>query len=423
MKRKYFLFRKEDLSLLSSSSSDTGKGLSVFGVSADLMSYITAVKGGVVLYFNNATPYEENSLTSGESFEKTTVTVNCDEGKEVDLIESIMNFLGSDNSPNIMRFDSVDQRSNMKEVKTSLSLGASVKSHPINRVTKEVSLQQDGDFTPSTSNTINDIDFVVSANLPILDLEAENATFNASSPFELTALANSGTGGATYDVDAASCVGTITKGTGIDGLSKDSLLMGFGSYAVLTNSLDVKEDYTLYIVYASTAAKQGPYYGSASGETVGFNATSDDVVKQMPNSNTFGVRHEGRTALPAYTSTKGYNYPVNETAGYDTSDPNYQTCYVFVVRRDESNNLFMYNHEGDVVAELPDLGIDPKLSDTGTVANDTTGHLVIDQIASAGGNTSTSFKGYLARFGVIPRDIGDQRCRNLATQLFNLYES
>ena len=176
MKRKYFLFRKEDLSLLSSSSSDTGKGLSVFGVSADLMSYITAIKGGVVLYFNNATPYEENSLTNGESFEKTTVTVNCEEGKEVDLIESIMNFLGSENSPNIMRFDSVDQRSNMKEVKTSLSLGASVKSHPINRVTKEVSLQSDNSFTPSTGNVINDIDFYVATNKPILDIEGENAT-------------------------------------------------------------------------------------------------------------------------------------------------------------------------------------------------------------------------------------------------------
>ena len=152
MKRKYFLFRKEDLSLLSSSSSDTGKGLSVFGISADMMSYITAIQGGVVLYFNNATPYEESALTDGESFEKTAVTINCDEGKEVDLIESIMKFLGTDNSDTIMRFDSVDQRSDIKEVRTSLSLGASVKSHPINRVTKEVSFQSDNGFTAATGS-------------------------------------------------------------------------------------------------------------------------------------------------------------------------------------------------------------------------------------------------------------------------------
>ena len=428
MKRKYFLFRKEDLSLLSSSSSDTGKGLSVFGVSADLMSYITAVKGGVVLYFNNATPYEENSLTSGESFEKTTVTVNCDEGKEVDLIESIMNFLGSDNSPNIMRFDSVDQRSNMKEVKTSLSLGASVKTHPINRVTKEVSLQQDGDFTVDTGNVVNDIDFVVSSNLPTLDLEGENATYNASAPFEMTAWANSGTGGATYDVDVASAVGNITNAAAgsSTGLSKNSPQFSSSTYTVLTNTLSVKDDYTLYVVYSPVigiAETHGTLYGSTSGECVGLNIVNEDAVKAEMSASTFGVRHEGRVSTPATARTDSdeagtvdYRYPV-----VDSEDPNYQQCYVFVIRRDKFDNLYMYNHNGDVVATIDEKS-DPKLSDFGTVVGDTTGLLAIDQIGSAGGNTSSSFKGRIARLGVIESDIGDDRCRNLATQLFNLYE-
>jgi len=429
VKRKYFLFRKEDLSLLSSSSSDTGKGLSVFGVSADLMSYITAIKGGVVLYFNNATPYEENSLTSGESFEKTTVTVNCDEGKEVDLIESIMNFLGSDNSPNIMRFDSVEQRSNMKEVKTSLSLGASVKSHPINRVTKKVSLQVDGGLTVDTSNVVNDIDFYSASSKPILDLEGENATYSASSPFEMTAWANSGTGGATYDVDAASAVGNIFNAVAgsTSGLSKNSPTFSQSTYTVLSNTLSVKDDYTLYVVYSpaiGSAEAHGTIYGSTSGECAGLNIVSDYTTKAPEtSSSTLGVRHEGRTSSPAIARTDSddvgtvsYKYPI-----LDRESPDYQQCYVFVIRRDKLNNLYMYNHRGDVVATI-DKKSDPKLSDLGTVVGDTTGLLTIDQIGSAGGNTASSFKGWIARLGVIESDIGDDRCRNLATQLFNLYK-
>ena len=413
MKRKYFLFRKEDLSLVSSSSSDTGKGLSVFGVSADSMSYITAIKGGVVLYFNNATPYEDNSLTNGESFEKTVVTVNCEEGKEVDLVESIMNFLGSENSPTIMRFDSVDQSSSLKEVKTSVALGAVVKSHPINRVSKKPSLQLDDAFTPATGNVVNDIDFFLAEDKPVLDLEGEVATFDTSSPFDITAWVNNGTGGSTYDVDASACVGTIIQATSVDGLSKNAVNLPANGFCVLSNTLTVKEDYTLYLVYASVAEFTGPLYGSSDGTSVGFTANDDHPSKQSPTQGLIGVRHKGRTANPASSKTQGYFFP----------DPDTQKCYVFVIRRDKFGNIFAYNHLGDVVAEMDALDIPQKTLDLGTTSGDTTGSLVIDQIGSSGGNFTSSFKGQLARFGVVEKDLGDERCRNLAEQLFNLYES
>ena len=423
MKRKYFLFRKEDLSLVSSSSSDTGKGLSVFGVSADSMSYITAIKGGVVLYFNNATPYEDNSLTNGESFEKTVVTVNCEEGKEVDLVESIMNFLGSENSPTIMRFDSVDQSSSLKEVKTSVGLGAVVKSHPINRVSKKPSLQLDNAFTPATGNVVNDIDFFDADDRPILDLEGEVATFDTSSPFDITAWVNNGTGGSTYDVDASSCVGTITQATSVSGLSKNAVTFGASTYCVLSNTLTVKEDYTLYLVYASTAGTQGSFYGSANGETSGFTKKDEHLGQQTTTNGLIGVRHQGRTALPAFAPTTDYFFPANASNGYDSSDPKFQECFVFVIRRDSRGNIFAYNHLGDVVAEIDALDVPQNILDLGTTSGDTTGALVIDQIGSSGGDTGSSFKGQLARFGVIEKDLGDERCRNLAEQLFNLYES
>ena len=428
MKRKYFLFRKEDLSLLSSSSSDTGQGLSVFGVSADLMSYITASKGGVTLYFNDATPYEENNLTNGESFEKTFVTVSCEEGKEVDLIESIMKFLGSESSPTVMRFDSIDQTSNVKEVKTSVEVGASLKTHPINRVTGDVSFQADNGFTADTSNVINDIDFFAESNKPILDLEGENATYDSGSPFDITAWANSGTGSTSFNVNASACVGTITNAAAgaSTGLSKNSPNIGLDAYAVLTNTLTVKNDYTLYVVYSPNIGvtdAHGSLYGSTSGESVGLNIISEDAVKSTHANSTIGLRHEDRTGLPAIAKTNtldagtvAYKYPV-----LDSSSSDYQQCYVFVIRRDKKNNIYVYNHNGDAVATLSQPA---KLKSTlGTAfPGDTEGDLVINQIGSAGGNTTNSFKGRIARFGVIEKDVGDSVCRKLAKDLFNLYK-
>ena len=430
MKRKYFLFRKEDLSLLSSSSSDDGEGLSVFGVSADSMSYITAVQGGVVMYFNNATPFEDNQLTDGESFEKTKVVVNCEEGKEVALIESVMNFLGSDSSPAIMRFDSVEQRSSIKEVRTSVSVGAAIKTHPINRVTKEVSFQLDNGFTADTSNVVNDINFFAATNKPEIDYEFEGGTYNASSPFDLTALANSGTLGSDYDIDISSSVGTIVKrdAGSTYGLSKVSGGFGLNEYLKLTNSYTASEDYTLYAVLNHDAASGvpiGPLYGSDSGETTGFCVVETFLpTKAVSKINTIGVRHEDKFSTPAIATTDNtlnnsiyYRFPVT-----DTDDEDYQQIYVVVIRRNSDGDITAYNYSGQRVAFIRGTDKNSKSSKLGTLPGDTNGDLVIDQVGSSGGNITDSFKGRLARFGVVGRDVGDEVARNLAKQLNTLYK-
>ena len=56
------------------------------------------------MVFNNATPYEDNNLVDGDSMQKSSVTVSCEEGKEMDVIENIMRFVGSDNKYNILKF-------------------------------------------------------------------------------------------------------------------------------------------------------------------------------------------------------------------------------------------------------------------------------------------------------------------------------
>lgn len=430
MKRKYFLFRKEDLSLLSSSSSDDGEGLSVFGVSADSMSYITAIQGGVVMYFNNATPFEDNQLTDGESFEKTKVVVNCEEGKEVALIESVMNFLSSDSSPAIMRFDSVDQGSSLKEVRTSVSVGATIKSHPINRVTKEISFQLDNGFTAATGNVVNDINFFATENKPEIDYEFEEGTYNASSPFELTALANSGTLGSDYDIDIASSVGNIIKtdAGSTYGLSKVSGGFGINTYLKLTNSYTASDDYTLYVVLNFTSAAGnafGPLYGSDSGETTGLSI----IETRLPNKaskeiNTIGVRHEDKLSTPAIAATDNtldntayYRFPVT-----DSDDVDYRQVEVIVIRRNSDGDITAYNSSGQRIAFIKGTDKNEKGANLGTLPGDTNGSLVIDQIGSSGGNILTSFKGRIARFGVVGRDIGDEVTRNLAKQLFNLYK-
>lgn len=440
MKRKYFLFRKEDLSLLSSSSSDTGQGLSVFGVSADLMSYVTAIKGGVTLYFNNATPYEESNLTNGESFEKTSVTVNCDEGKEVDLVESIMNFLSSDSSPSVLKFDAVTQASGIKEVRTSLNVEASLKTHPVNRITGDVSFQSDNSFTADTGNKVNDIDFLTPDNKPVLDFEFETGTYDSVSPFHLTALANSGTGGAVYDIDISDSIGVsdpddefvskVEAGSDV-GLSKTSASFFSTSSLELENTLTINGDYTLYIVFnVDEFVAVGPTYGSIDGETIGFSVSDYTAGSSAATSlpGLIGLRHQGKKGFPAtqFTNTTdvgtvGYKWP-----NTNPDSPLYQQCYVFVIRRDSSNNIYVYNHEGESVAIIEPPDLDPStyatLSDLGTLSGDTSGALVIDQIGGAGDMAKSTFAGNMARFGVISRDVGDSVSRNLAKQLNTLYK-
>ena len=79
---KFFLFRREEVNEGSVKSSDSGIGLSIFAIPVDKMAFMTAVKGSVDITFNDATLYEDTGLTSGESFEKTSVSVSCIEGKK-----------------------------------------------------------------------------------------------------------------------------------------------------------------------------------------------------------------------------------------------------------------------------------------------------------------------------------------------------
>lgn len=406
---KFIIFKLKDITASGASVSDDGTDIEVISVPVSSIAYMTASLGEVNIYLNNVSIYEESNLTTGESFQKSFVTVACDEGKEVDLIEQISGFGGLERGKPYIMFDATSS-SSYAEAQNEIK--AFVRDNPVNRVTGASSIVTDNSFTPSTANVVNDIDFGATSNKPIVDLDCRDATYSVG---VLASWANAGTGGATYDVDVASSVGTISEYTGssTNGFNVNAVSFNIDSYAVLSSTLTVKEDYTIYVVFthglSGNEGRTGSMYGSASGETVGFNATAEYVGKQPVSKNIFGVRHEGRVGLPAST-------PVS--VDYDEELPT-----VIVIRRDKSNNISAYNYTGELISsiEAKVSEVDEDVSSVVVKNGDTAGVLNIIQIASAGGDTNNSFKGGLGRFGVISRDIGSVASKKLAKDLYDLY--
>ena len=66
---KYFVFRKEAVSAASTTSADTGVGMSVFAVSADKVAYLYSEKGKIFIDFNDATLYKNVNLFEGDSIQ------------------------------------------------------------------------------------------------------------------------------------------------------------------------------------------------------------------------------------------------------------------------------------------------------------------------------------------------------------------
>ena len=117
--------------------------------------------------------------------------------------------------------------------------------------------------------------------------------------------------------------------------------------------------------------------------------------------------------------TVDYTYP-------DADADNYEHVLVFVIRRDENNNLYMYNRDGDIVSFIAartdtfssEIGAKATLATPGR----TDGPLKIQRLGTVKNYTTFAFKGGVARFGVIEKDIGSASCSKLATDLFKFYK-
>jgi hypothetical protein len=402
---KFIIFKLKEITPSGDFVSDDGLGIEAISAPVDRIAYMTASSGSVNIFLRDVSPYEDNNLSTGESLQRSFVTVSCEEGSEIELMKSISVFSNSNTSNPFLMFDAT---ASPTFGRYGESIKAFVRSNPVNRVTGVESRLTDGSFTASTAASVGDVDFGAVDNKPILDLDCRDATYSGT----LTAWANQGTGGSTYDVDVASSVGSIFEGTGnsTNGFNTNPVSIPFDGYAVLSNALTVTGDYTIYAVFTSgldgSDGVNGVLYGSSSGESVGFCATNESTDKQPTVANVVGFRHEERLGLPAISEV---------SVPFDKQLPS-----VIVIRRDKDFNLSVYNYEGVLIASIPSN----VYGKTGTIIIDgeTSGDLNILQIGSAGSNTTSGYKGPLGRFGVIDRDIGQSSASRLARDLHQLYK-
>ncbi len=197
MAQKFFLFKREDPALRGGAVfSDNGKGISVISLPANNLAYMAADRGALIMYFNNSAPFEENSLTlAGESFEKTSITVTCEVGREADLMESIIDFINRKTPSDVMRFDAIGGSNTFSSLAPSPSIDTRVRARPVERGLVGTEAVISG---LDANAVVNGIDFLKSDNKPFVDYAGENITVNDG--HAITTLVNSGIGGNDYDL-------------------------------------------------------------------------------------------------------------------------------------------------------------------------------------------------------------------------------
>tara|TARA_X000001382_G_scaffold106933_1_gene82455 strand:- start:168 stop:1796 length:1629 start_codon:yes stop_codon:yes gene_type:complete len=204
MAEKFFLFKRKDPSISGGSLfSDSGKGISVVSIPAKSLAYMAATNGGVTFFFNNASPFEENNLTvDGQSFEKTSVFVSCESGKEADFMEDIINFVNRETAKSVMKFDATGVDNTFGAKTDRPTIDAKVRSLPVKRsLTGAEAISRDNDPATVVGNTIKgrgintQIDFFDVSNKPVFDIGAEqlDASFKDGSDVT-TGLTSRGTG-------------------------------------------------------------------------------------------------------------------------------------------------------------------------------------------------------------------------------------
>lgn len=417
---KFLQFIREDVNDASVTASDTGASLSVLVVPTSSVSFISAVKGAVSITFNDAGIYEESKVLDGEAVEKTKVLISCKEGQELGLIDDITSFITQDTARQVMKFDVTSGESLSRKVELdsveSIVSKVSIKPTVIN--TGKLSA---GDAETEYQGTVGEIFFGIN-NLPALDFNHEGLK-GYSDGAEVTEWRNSGTLGKTHSI--ASNVGAPlarVSSTTTD-LSTTSVQTANSSYFIIPNSFEVEGEYTTYAVVNYVVTSDGVsslLFGDDVGETVGhmFNgalAADGGVDKVTLVRDVFSMRHSGRTGAVATVNTR---VPFPEQQEYSAGSD--ETCEVVVIRRDSKSNLFLHNRSGEVIAEIRALTAQDTRNNLAADSM-TDGNLLIQQLGSVNGLTTNATKGYLARFGVIKKDIGTAAASQLAQDLFNLY--
>ena len=412
--KKFFLFKRRDVSATSSTTSDTGEGLDILAVSTDQLAFMTASLGKVNIVFNDATIYEDSNLLDGESFKKTTVSVACEQGGEAALIDSILNFISSDRvKTNVMRFDAIEGQTNVKEAKIEsfTDVVSEVKQLPIVTSTQEISKRTFIGGTAATAfgtgNTIAGIDFG-DGNKPVIDFNEDGL---GESGGNVNAWTHSGTGGSSYNIAGGDITGTIpldtTTGRANNGLATQAADMGTSDTFELGATYTQSGPFTAYCVVGLSTADIAlqprigfVFQGSAAtgqGQTFMLLDAFDNLNFKFKFSEDKGDFVSARKLTPIIE--------------VDQPEATQRTAYIFVIRRDEFSNLAVHDHSGSVVAFA-------EANTTGTQQR-TDGDVVFDHIGNGG--FDQKFTGNVARIGIIPKDIGTSAASELAINLSKRY--
>ena len=440
MTKKFFLFRRSEPVGSTKRFSESGIDIPLLGVSADQIAFMTAGRGEVNITFNGAGMYEENELFVGDSIEKTNVTVSCKEGTEMEFMEKIMIFVSKPDGNSIMRFDAVENKAVFDNVYLSSvsNIKAKIKSQPTEMVSQKIST---GDPASRFRNIIGGINFGTRENKPFLDYNHELLT--GSDESNITLWRNSGTGSSAYNL--ANHTGNVTVETdttaATTGLGKTCAQFAVGTFLNIPD-ITIEDDYTIYFVIGDPGegtGSFGPLFGDDDGETLGFSSEGYNSL--------FTMRHDGLDGRPFEQNTDtseggsiSYSFPDKSRSAEIGGR---QFCYAFVIRRDKDFNVYLHNHEGELIAFIPAFtekstskiqsiskGKDKyekksttvKSKITVSTSDRTDGNLLLQRLGTAGTDVLTSFSGTLAGFGVIKRDIGDGNASQLARDLYELYK-
>lgn len=438
--KKFFLFRRQEVSKSSTFTSDTGEGVDIFGVPTDSLAFVTAELGAIRMVFNNATPYEDNNLVDGDSMQKTSVTISCERGKEMEVIESIMKFINQDRAGvfNIMKFDAVNSFSNLNSISlASVSdVVSQVRKTPVDRVSGEASSKTFLGGTAGTAlgspNTIEGINFGAAGFKPTIDYNATGITLSGGT--NINGWTNSGTGGSSYNATTLNTPTKLTTPGRADAESGSSQVTADVSTTegfILGTEFKTGADYTMYVAVANTetyveaygrAARGNLYSGDSDGTSFGFAGSTADGSDEL-----FALRYDTHTGEPAKAEGNvKYTYP---------DKPSSRILDVFVIRRDVNNVVFVHDFTGAIVAtfdeELDSMDGRTESYSAPASVNESgrlDGVLAIKNFGQATGVSlgddanAPKFNGKLARFGVIEKDIGTERGALLATDLYDFYK-
>ena len=413
---KYFVFRSGEVNEFSEVFSNTGDNLSVLSISADHVAYITAKKGSVVLVFNNAGLYETFQGETREALPKTRMEVACTEGEEYQLVKKITAFITTPaTNRRVMEFDAVSASSSFSEAAPTV-VKPLLPKQPVVMSTQAISNDPASiDLTQTTTTTLDEITFTSPTLMPIVDYNPAGlaAIAVAAEVGQTHSWDNAGTGGSTYDIDDNTNAPVVSQ-LRTNGLREKAVdIEASPENLILANELVVEDDYTMYFVIGATGF--GSFGASLvdDGSNVHIGFASADGLE---NTNSeFWVKHNVSGGYePAYMDVLSSDY---DTPSYRFPDPKLeegvnnppvlaQTCYVFMLRRDKAMNLYLHNHTGAIV------GYVEAKTDSKDFA--TNGDLEVL-------NVGTGFRGNLARFGVIPSDIGTAEAARLCQDMFDRY--